>query len=321
MTLPCTVCGGPTRPWLEMPIDGKTFKAIAYGKISRCIACGHGCVFPLPNSAEVPAFYDLDEYYTQGGSHIPDVKPAIHDKLLTKLAWKFDEGVDLNVALSSLQIPAKSNVCEIGCGHAENLVHFKRLGHVAIGVDPDPKAAAKAAKSGIEVLQGTGEILPAEISAIRFDLVIMSHSLEHCIDPVLALKNVEAILRPGGVFVCEVPNSACTHFLWNNVCSEMFDAPRHLHFYGPTSLLKSIDNARLVTELVEYTGFTRHHAPGWRATELKIRRNLKRMTQQSPPPHSFMRSLYLWLRTFKAPAHQKYDSVRIVARKPLASAG
>ena len=207
-------------------------------------------------------------------------------------------------------------MCEIGSGHARNLVHFKAQGHTTLGVDPDPKAIAQAAaENGIEVLPGTGEDLPERVRAGGFDLVIMSHSLEHCIDPALAVRNVRSILKPGGRFVCEVPNSGCEHFLRNTICSEMFDAPRHLHFYNVESLRKSIEDAGMSVAAVQYTGFTRHHSPGWRLTEQRIREQLEKAGGACPPKHTFMQSVLLWLATFKAPDARKYDSVRMVAAR------
>jgi SAM-dependent methyltransferase len=310
------VCGNATRPWLAMPIDAKTFQTTPFGRVLRCDRCGHASVFPLPTTEEVPKFYALDAYYTQGKSHMPEGAEDVWDKILTKLAWTFDRGIDLEQTLRQIDIGKRASVCEIGCGHAKNLAYLHKVGHMTLGVDPDPKAALEAAKIGIEVLLGTGEELPDQISADQFDLVIMSHSLEHCIDPVLTLRNVANILKPGGRFVCEVPNSECKHFLLNNICSEMFDAPRHLHFYNTGSLTRSINSAGLETESVEYTGFTRHHALRWRKVEQKIRSKLVEINAASPSEHTYLRSLLLWFSTFSSPAKKKYDSVRIIAVKP-----
>jgi SAM-dependent methyltransferase len=315
MTGTCIVCGGATRSWLDMPIDAKTLEVTAYGKIHRCDQCGHASVFPLPTAEEIPLFYALDAYYTQGKSHMPNGTDGILDKILTKLAWTFDYGVDLDQALRRLHLGANGSVCEIGCGHGANLVYLNSQGHTTLGVDPDPKAVTEAGKIGIEVLLGTGEILPERIQSTQFDVVIMSHSLEHCIDPALASRNVAKILKPGGRFICEVPNSGCRHFLWNTVCSEMFDAPRHLHFYNTESLRKAIEITGLKIDSIEYTGFTRHHALRWRKVEQRIRSRLADIRPSCPPDHTYWRSLMLWASTFAAPAHLKYDSVRIVAVK------
>jgi SAM-dependent methyltransferase len=311
----CVVCGGSVASWLDMPIDAKTFEPTGYGKVLRCTQCGHGSVSPLPSADEVPHFYALEAYYTQGSSHMVTEPDGVLDRVLSKLAWSFDHGVDLDQALSALKLSNGSKVCEIGCGHAKNLVDLRGRGHSVVGVDPDPKAVAEAAKIGIEVLLGTGEVLPERIRADQFDLVIMSHSLEHCIDPMLAAKNVASILRPGGVFVCEVPNSGSTHFLWNNICSEMFDAPRHLHFYNTESLSRSIEGVGLKINSVSYTGFTRHHARGWRKVEQKIRAKLLGAGGKCPKEHTFMKSMLLWFVTCLATAPKKYDSLRVVTVK------
>ena len=315
MTVKCCVCHSPSRFWRDMPIDSKTFKPNAFRHVFRCDRCGHAAVHPLPSAEDVTSFYDLEQYYTQGQSHIPDIAPTLADRALTRVAWLFDKGKGLGETIQTLSIPVPSRVCEVGCGHAANLVEMRRRGHYVVGVDPDPKAIEKAAGEGITVHQGTGEALPAEIEPGSMDMVIMSHSLEHCIDPAMTVRNVRDLLVAKGFFVCEVPNARSTHFEWNGVCSEMFDAPRHLHFFTPSSLRKLLEEAGFMVRGVDYVGFTRHHSPGWRAIEVRIRDEVRKATHALPRKHSFLNSLLLWLATFSAPAERKYDSVRFVAQR------
>ena len=302
-----------------MPIDSKTFESTGYGKVYRCVECGHGSVFPQPTVKEVAGFYALSAYYTQGASHMPTVPEKLFDKILTKLAWTFDNGKSLDLILDQMDLNDQSSVCEIGAGHGQNLVNLQNQGHKVVGVDPDRQAIDQAAKNNIKVLIGTGENLPEEIQSARFDLVIMSHSLEHCIDPILALSNAVDILRCGARLICEVPNTDCKHFVVNNICSEMFDAPRHLHFYNTNSLLISLKKVGLKIDSINYTGFTRHHSPSWRKIERELYENLARITKQIPSKHTYLRSMLLWLTTFAAPAKRKYDCVRIIASKTEAS--
>lgn len=314
----CIVCGADNIAWLETPIDQKTLKSIEFGSVYKCTKCAHGMVNPLPTPEKISAFYDLDNYYTQGNSHFCEVPPSFLDKVLTRLAWLFDKGVDFDGRLYSNKIAANSVVCEIGCGDAKNLMAFKENGHKTVGIDPDPKAADIAKINGIEVLIGTAENLNDYFDENSVDVIIMSHSLEHCINPILAISNVARTLKPNGLFICEVPNAECTHFLWNNICSEMFDVPRHLHFFNTQSLITSITNFNLKVETVDYCGFTRHHSQDWRKIELDIYKNIKpHKKAQLPKKHTFFRSLCLWLVTFMTSANKKYDSLRVTARKAL----
>ncbi len=299
-----------------MPMDAKTFKKIKYSEIYQCEQCSHGQLLPLPPPEKIPTFYELDKYYTQGESHFKNYPLNLLDKLLTKIAWVFDEGIDFRSSNYIENLPQQSIVCEIGCGHGKNLIGFNVKGIKVIGVDPDQKAVETAKKNGIEVLLGTAENLPESIKENSVDLVLMSHSLEHCLNPRVALANASKILKPGGIFICEVPNSGCTHFIWNNVCSEMLDVPRHLHFFSATSLKKAIETAELKIETEQYCGFTRHHAKDWRSHEANIHQELSKLsTNQLPPKHTFFRSLMLWAVTFMASPEKKYDSIRIIAKK------
>jgi len=148
-----------------------------------------------------------------------------------------------------------------------------------------------------DIFPGTAERLPSEIMARRFDLVIMTHVLEHCRDPLLGLRNAAAILRRGGLLWLEVPNKDCVHFRMFGAASECYDAPRHLHFFGPNGLAALTKQAGF--EIANTRGgLARHHSPSWRATERRIRNYL--LTHQAstiPPDHTFARSVFLLLKS------------------------
>ena len=98
---------------------------------------------------------------------------------------------------------------------------------------------------GVEVEAGTAEAIPSATAALTFDLVVMTHVLEHCADPALAFWNVRALLDPGGGFYCDVPISAALHFQTYSESSKTLDVPRHVHFYSGRSLRRLMKQASL----------------------------------------------------------------------------
>ena len=302
-----------------MPIDSKTFARNPFQHLYKCSVCGYGAILPRPAESEVSSFYDLDRYYTQGASHMPDIEPGLLDRVLTKLAWWTDRGTSLADTLAALGVDRAGLVCEIGCGHASSLVELKALGYQTIGIDPDPKAVAIARSRGITVLEGTAENIPSDVAPHSVEVVLMSHSLEHCIQPALVVANVHRLLKPGGRFVCEVPNAGCTHFAWMGVCSEMFDVPRHLSFFTRSSLAALLERSGFEISSVDYEGFVRHFLPSWRATEENIRSEVEKVDQLPRRKHTLLTSALLWLFTFAAAPDKKYDSLRVTARSVIAS--
>ena len=101
--------------------------------------------------------------------------------------------------------PAAGRALDVGCGNgptlralAEAVPDWTLYGHEI----SDAGAAALAAIAGFKRLY-TGD--PAGIDD-RFDLITLSHSLEHIPEPVETLATLRSKLAPGGRLVVEVPN-------------------------------------------------------------------------------------------------------------------
>jgi SAM-dependent methyltransferase len=124
---------------------------------------------------------------------------------------------------------------EVGTGKGRFLVRARRRGWSAQGLDPSPgQVTAAQARYGIEVFPAALE--QAELPERSFDVVAAWHVLEHLRDPAPFLARVRRLLRPGGIFACEVPNfdswqARLTRRHWLHL-----DVPRHLFHYNPDSL-------------------------------------------------------------------------------------
>src|SRR5690348_4675507 len=243
-------------PWLSMPVDAKKNEPTPYSSVAKCSRCGCAHLAPMPSAEEIADLYDLPTYYTHGESHIRDVPPNTADKVLTRLAWAFDKGELFDVSRIAQKLPPSARICDLGCGHAVYLRQFMNLGFDVVGVEPDPSARAQAMAAGVQVLEGTAEDLP-ELSG-QFDLVLCTHALEHCRDAPRALRNAHTLTKPGGLCYIEVPNCACAHFETFTICSENFDAPRHIWFFTPDSLKDLAERARFTVRKRLFSGYTRN---------------------------------------------------------------
>jgi len=310
----CPVCDGIMQAWIAMPIDPKKDELMAFGDIVRCESCGLGRSAVMPRPEEVIRFYDLASYYTHGQSHMRPVAPKLMDRILVRLAWQVDRARPFDAAALAKQLPAGGTVLDLGCGDGEKLEEFRDRGFAVLGVDPDPGSCAFAGAKGLKVLPGTAEEPPAELANLHFDLVIMSHALEHCTDPARALTNVRRLMAPGGLAYIEVPNARCHHFELFRQCSEMFDAPRHLWFFTPEALQALAVKTGFSVDRWHYNGFTRLFTPTWRGWECQIFDRLaKRGLARDAVRHTRWRAFGLLARSAFAPARRKYDSVGILA--------
>lgn len=312
----CSVCNGVMRAWIDMPIDPKKDELMAFGRIVRCDSCGLGRSTTMPKPEEVAEFYDLAAYYTHGESHMPAVPAKLIDRVLVRLAWQTDRARPFDVDALAGILPVGGTVLDLGCGDGEKLEEFRERGFAVVGVDPDPASRNFVAGKGLNVLAGTAEEPPVELEGRQFDLVIMSHALEHCTNPDRALTSLRKLMAPTGLAYIEVPNAGCHHFEMLRQCSEMFDAPRHLWFFTPAALSQLVRNAGLSVKDWHYNGFTRLFAPSWRAWECEIFDRLaKRGLAKGAVRHSRMRAFRLLARSAFAPALRKYDSIGIIASR------
>lgn len=297
-----------------MPIDAKKDATTGHSELFRCGECGTGVMVPMPDPGEIGEFYDLPAYYTHGASHMVGRRGNIFDRALVKLAWLVDRAKPFDVDGEAI---AGETVLDMGCGSGKLLERFQRAGCVVLGIDPDEKARAEAAKAGILVLDGTAERPPAALVGRTFDFVVMTHALEHCVNPNVALANAYAFLSPGGRLYIEVPNCGCVHFETLTICSENFDSPRHLVFFTAAGLRGALGRAGLKVSGWRYDGFTRHHLAGWRDWERTIARRLaKRNVTRGVKTHTFARSLAILMRSAFAPYDRKYDAIGVIAQKP-----
>ena len=113
-------------------------------------------------------------------------------------------------------------VLEVGCSAGGVLISFHEGGSSVFGVDLDPECVAYAQSLGMEAAVGSVDAVP---SGETFDLIILSHVLEHVTEPKTFLANVAAKLSDDGTLYIEVPslesirNGACGHDLlryWQN---------------------------------------------------------------------------------------------------------
>jgi SAM-dependent methyltransferase len=300
---------------MTIPIDAKKRHPIDSGALVWCETCNLGTTRDQPGDDALAQAYDLSAYYTHGISHIPQVTPTIADRVLTKCAHLCDRGRMAGPAELLAQAPGAVSVLDIGCGNGDFLARLAGEGRILVGVEPDPNARQVAAAKGLEVLAGTAEDPPETLVGQHFDLVTITHALEHCRDPLRALSNIRALLGDSGVLYCEVPNAGSIYFQTYAVISEMLDVPRHLHFFTKPALTGLCTAASLRVTGWNHHGYTRHFNADWRAWENEIRSMLIAHGAKGPVPRrSLANSFALIARSMAAPADRKYDCIGFFAR-------
>jgi SAM-dependent methyltransferase len=187
----CLVCGGSTRPlWhVRSNADGPLARGF---DVRACSECGAGLTDPLPRPDELPSLHGAGAHESAGGRGLG----------LAERALLAQERARLKRIRRFAAPPGR--LLDVGAGKGRFVACAAAEGWAVQGVEPAPgQVSAARARFGLELARGGVEDL-AGVAA--FDVVTAWHVIEHVRDPGDLLDGVTRLLRPGGLFVCEVPH-------------------------------------------------------------------------------------------------------------------
>jgi 2-polyprenyl-3-methyl-5-hydroxy-6-metoxy-1,4-benzoquinol methylase len=264
----CPLCGSGEAERLFTAIDRYCGFPGEFTMIA-CRECRLMRLSPRPALAQLGDYYPEDDYYSyqappqlrsRGG--LGEVRERIRDTVLASFGYRIEEPALWQKALRPViemlfygpgsygyrdRFPrhiAGGRALDIGCGNAFFLSLLKRHGWEVAGVDLSP-AAATTAKKNFDIDVFTGNVEDAGFAGESFDLIYMSHSIEHMPDPVATLKVAAKLLRPGGKIQIETPNSDAYNFAKMATRWMPLEAPRHLFLFSPDTLQKALRAAGL----------------------------------------------------------------------------
>ena len=117
--------------------------------------------------------------------------------------------------INSLELNFKS-VLDIGCSHGYLLSLFKNQGKFVHGIEPSSKLKSLAKE--IYDIDITTDFIDQNFShGHKYDLIIISHVLEHITNPIQFLSYVSNLLAEGGHLFIETP------------CLDLFRTSIHFH--------------------------------------------------------------------------------------------
>lgn len=100
--------------------------------------------------------------------------------------------------LTLSKIP-KGKLLDVGCSHGLVVEEALKKGFAAEGLEPSQGAVQFCRQKGLKVTQNyfTEGVFPCA----SFDIVIMSHVLEHISNPDKTIQTLKEIIKPGGYFL------------------------------------------------------------------------------------------------------------------------
>lgn len=263
----CPVCGCTERTILHAGLTDRIFRA-APG--SWCLHCCRGCgaafLDPRPDRATIGLAYST--YYTHCVNNAPivrrvgTVRALLHDWLNDYLNTRYGlsrlparKGGRLLIPLMPMLRGAADADCrhlglpplnggdllDVGCGNGRFLLLAREMGWRAEGIDFDEQAVCVARAKGLNVRHGGIELLDGVRD--RYDVITLSHVIEHVHDPVDLLVRIHRLLKPGGYLWLETPNLQSLGYRKYGRNWRGLEPPRHLVLFTPESLRLALQKA------------------------------------------------------------------------------
>jgi len=124
---------------------------------------------------------------------------------------RIQESFEVAAVVRLLRVPRGGRLLEIGCGRGIGLVPLARFGRPAVltGLDIDREliehARARVVEAGVVADLRVGDIRALPFDDASVDLVVDFGTCYHVARSEAALAEIERVLAPGGLFVCESP--------------------------------------------------------------------------------------------------------------------
>ena len=199
---------------------------------------------PSPTYEEVDKFYREDFYadeYKYFNDSSLDVQNADLD--YNRKLWEIDHN-ELNNFFGG----KFNKILDIGCGWCKYLEWCLLKGYDVTGLDPSPESSEYGKSLGLDVRTSNFEKL-TDLEK-RFDLVVLKNVLEHVIEPLSFLTQINNnYMQSGSLLQIEVPNEFNP---FQTAAQKLYDLdqwwvapPAHLNYFSKASLQRLCEAAGL----------------------------------------------------------------------------
>ncbi len=187
MTNPCNVCH--STDFDELSNVGRD------GALRTVICKNCGLVWSDPFPIDTAEYYQKNYRILYKGTYSPKIK---HIYRAANVAIERYKRLETHLA-------GKKKVLEIGSGGGEFSYLLMKKGFDVSAIEPNEGYGNYSKEQyGLNVQIGFAQNL--EFAAETFDLITMSHVLEHVDNPTTMLEKLRTWLKPNGILALEVPN-------------------------------------------------------------------------------------------------------------------
>jgi 2-polyprenyl-3-methyl-5-hydroxy-6-metoxy-1,4-benzoquinol methylase len=264
----CDCCGSSGRV-LYHDMHDMLFAAPGSWRVMACSGpnCGLMWLSPRPLEQDIGKLYL--SYYTHQDTLL---HPSLRRRILGSLedaylaekygykggrngAWQrilalalcLHPGKRADADFSVMHLPAtlRGRLLDVGCGSGVQLERMRALGWEVEGVDVDAAAVQNARRKGLNI--HLGDLEDCRFPDGSFDVVTMSHLIEHVGNPQRLLRECHRILKPSGRLVLVTPNAqSWGHRIFRDRWRGL-EVPRHLFVFTVSTLRHLAESANFRT--------------------------------------------------------------------------
>ncbi len=218
----------------------------------ECGNCGLVQVSPRPTLAELAEYYAVD--YREGlcaGSDVADSTKFPKDNL-----FYYNRGQSAAELIGNQLANHPLRILDVGAGwgHILHALGQRFPNSTRYAIELSEVCIRHLRSLGIEVFAEAAEDVLPRIDQ-TFDLIVISHVLEHVLDPLRMIRQLHDRLAPGGHLFVEVPHipADSPRRYPDHVWAPRFDEP-HITFFSPATLSGALESAGLEVSLCETAG-------------------------------------------------------------------
>jgi SAM-dependent methyltransferase len=196
-----------------------------------CTNCSHVAVYPIPSQNDLHQFYRSFDYWQYNGCDNNFMNYSWLDNLtLDGGSWeRFHRGRGhLQLILNHVNPSNQAKIIDLGSGLSPFLYHSRQQGfHNLYALEPSPEICLFLNRQGITTFPMLLETFITRKDLPQFDVMVLSHTLEHLAEPDMVLEGLRDLLSDRGMLLIVVPYK--DHI-------RPYTAGLHFHFFNDDSL-------------------------------------------------------------------------------------
>jgi len=195
--------------------------------IMGCASCGGQFVDPMPGPDDVDPFFEV--YWGAGDGGSASLAARFEGAYKDFLNWS-------ELVRLKRWIRPGCRVLDIGCGGGDALWFLQKWGCDCSGLESTEAGVAATRRRVPGVDARVGDVYSNDFPDHAFDLILMSHVIEHLPRPAEALERVRRLLKPDGMLCLMLPSIHCLQRHVFGARWFVYHPPRHLVYYTPSAL-------------------------------------------------------------------------------------